>query len=58
MNQAPPVDVAIIDSGAPLTGMGEPAVPPLAPAICNAIFRLTGTRLRRLPIAEQLANLG
>jgi isoquinoline 1-oxidoreductase subunit beta len=58
MNQAPPIDVAILESGAPLTGMGEPAVPPIAPAICNAIFSLTGTRLRRLPIAEQLSSLG
>jgi isoquinoline 1-oxidoreductase subunit beta len=58
MNQAPPVDVAIIESGAQLTGMGEPGVPPIAPAICNAIYTLTGTRLRRLPIADQVAALG
>jgi isoquinoline 1-oxidoreductase subunit beta len=58
MNQAPAIDVAIIDSGATITGMGEPAVPPIAPAICNAIFALTGTRIRRLPIAAQLSNLG
>jgi isoquinoline 1-oxidoreductase subunit beta len=58
MNEAPPVDVAIIESGAQLTGMGEPGVPPVAPAICNAIYTLTGTRLRRLPIAEQIAALG
>jgi isoquinoline 1-oxidoreductase beta subunit len=50
MNEMPKVDVAIIAQGDPIGGIGEPALPPLAPAVCNALFALTGTRVRKLPI--------
>jgi isoquinoline 1-oxidoreductase beta subunit len=49
MPEMPVVDVNIVPSTDAPTGMGEPGFPPLAPAYANAIFQLTGKRLRKLP---------
>ncbi|NRR33918.1 xanthine dehydrogenase family protein molybdopterin-binding subunit [Oxalobacteraceae bacterium] len=49
INDMPVVEVHIVPSNDAPTGMGEPGLPPLAPAFANAIFKLTGKRLRKLP---------
>ncbi len=50
MNEMPAVDVHIVDTTDKMGGVGEPGVPPVAPAVANAIFSATGRRVRRLPI--------
>jgi isoquinoline 1-oxidoreductase subunit beta len=50
MSEAPAIEVFIVPSEEKPTGVGEPSVPPVAPALSNAIFAATGKRVRRLPI--------
>lgn len=49
MNEMPAVDIHIVESGAQPGGVGEPGLPPIAPALTNAVFAATGKRIRRLP---------
>ena len=53
MNRAPRhVEVHIVENEAPPAGVGEPGVPPFAPALCNAVFAATGKRVRELPLSK------
>jgi isoquinoline 1-oxidoreductase beta subunit len=59
IGEMPDVDVHIVKNTEEPGGVGEPGVPPIAPAVANALFVLTGKRIRRLPIrAEMLTASG
>jgi isoquinoline 1-oxidoreductase beta subunit len=53
MNEAPAIEVYIVKSSEPPGGMGEAGTSAIAPAVTNAIYAATGTRVRKLPVAEQ-----
>jgi isoquinoline 1-oxidoreductase subunit beta len=57
MAQMPPIEVFIVPSRAAPTGVGDVGTPPIAPAIVNAVFDATGQRIRRLPLAAQVAGV-
>jgi isoquinoline 1-oxidoreductase beta subunit len=56
LGQSPDIDVHFVRSDGPWGGLGEPGLPPAAPALANALFAATGRRLRRLPITAALAG--
>jgi isoquinoline 1-oxidoreductase beta subunit len=53
MKDMPKVEVHVVPSRETPQGVGEPGVPPVAPAVCNALFVLTGKRIRRLPVTAE-----
>ncbi|MFK8053900.1 MAG: molybdopterin cofactor-binding domain-containing protein [Woeseiaceae bacterium] len=54
IHQAPPIEVKILEAQAKIRGIGEPGLPPAAPALANAIFAATGQRIRELPFNKHV----
>jgi CO/xanthine dehydrogenase Mo-binding subunit len=57
MHECPAIEVAVLPSTAAPTGVGEVGLPPIGPAVANAVFALTGVRLRRMPLQPALAEV-
>jgi isoquinoline 1-oxidoreductase subunit beta len=57
LREAPKIEAHFVRSEEPPAGLGETAVPPVAPALANAVFALTGERIRRLPMGKRLREL-
>jgi len=57
MRDMPEIEIDILEQGTKVRGVGEPGVPPVAPALGNAIFALTGKRIRRLPFSREITFL-
>ena len=55
LHECPPITVTILENGEKIRGIGEPGTPPAAPALANAIFALTGQRIRSLPLGRDIA---
>jgi len=53
MSEIPEIEIHIVKSKEAIGGIGEPGVPPLAPAVANAVFNATGARIRRIPLTPQ-----
>ncbi|MGF1464054.1 MAG: molybdopterin cofactor-binding domain-containing protein [Maricaulaceae bacterium] len=54
LNEAPPVEVHVVASAERPTGVGEPGLPPIGPAVANALFAAAGVRVRKLPIGDRI----
>ena len=53
LSEIPEIEVHIIKSNETIGGIGEPGVPPTAPAVANAVFSATGKRIRRIPLTSE-----
>ena len=58
LSETPEINVHLVKSNEPIGGIGEPGYPPLGPAVLNALFDVTGTRVKKLPLAPTIGIQG